>query len=68
MWQRLFHTKNISSEVSESDRPLKRVLGPVDLTMLGIGGIVGAGIFALVGEAAAGKDGRPGAGPAPWFP
>ena len=64
MWQRLFHIKNISSEVSDSDRPLKRVLGPVDLTMLGIGGIVGAGIFALVGEAAAGKDGRPGAGPA----
>ncbi len=64
MWQRLFHTKNISSEVPESERPLKRVLGAVDLTMLGIGGIVGAGIFALVGEAAAGKDGRPGAGPA----
>ena len=41
-----------------------RVLGPIDLTMLGIGGIVGAGIFALIGEAAAGKDGRLGAGPA----
>jgi APA family basic amino acid/polyamine antiporter len=64
MWQRLFHTKNISSEIAESDRPLKRVLGAVDLTMLGIGGIVGAGVFALIGEAAAGKDGRPGAGPA----
>jgi APA family basic amino acid/polyamine antiporter len=64
MWQRLFHTKNISSEVPDSERPLKRVLGAVDLTMLGIGGIVGAGVFALIGEAAAGKDGRLGAGPA----
>ncbi len=64
MWQRLFHTKNISSEVSESDRPLKRVLGAVDLTMLGIGGIVGAGVFALIGESIAGKGDRPGAGPA----
>ena len=32
--------------------------------MLGIGGIVGAGIFALVGTAAAGDATRPGAGPA----
>ncbi len=32
--------------------------------MLGIGGIVGAGIFALVGTAAAGDENRPGAGPA----
>ena len=32
--------------------------------MLGIGGIVGAGIFALVGTAAAGDGTRPGAGPA----
>jgi basic amino acid/polyamine antiporter, APA family len=60
----LLRTKNISSEVPESERPLKRVLGPIDLTMLGIGGIVGAGIFALVGTAAAGKEGRLGAGPA----
>ena len=43
---------------------LKRVLGPVHLVLLGIGGIVGAGIFALVGTAAAGDATRPGAGPA----
>jgi len=60
----LLRIKNISSEVPESERPLKRVLGPVDLTMLGIGGIVGAGIFALVGTAAAGDETRLGAGPA----
>jgi basic amino acid/polyamine antiporter, APA family len=60
----LLRTKHISSEVPESERPLKRVLGPVNLVMLGIGGIVGAGIFALVGTAAAGDATRPGAGPA----
>lgn len=43
---------------------LRRVLGPVDLTLLGIGAIVGAGIFGLVGTAAAGDSTRPGAGPA----
>ena len=36
----------------------------MDLILLGIGGIVGAGIFALVGTAAAGDAARPGAGPA----
>ena len=60
----LLRIKGISSEVPESERPLKRVLGPVDLTMLGIGGIVGAGIFATVGTAAVGDETRPGAGPA----
>ncbi len=60
----LLRTKHISSEVPVGQQPLKRVLGPVDLVMLGIGGIVGAGIFALVGTAAAGDATRPGAGPA----
>jgi APA family basic amino acid/polyamine antiporter len=32
---------------------LKRVLGPVNLIMLGVGAIVGAGIFSLTGTAAA---------------
>ena len=32
---------------------LPRVLGPVDLTMLGIGAIIGTGIFVLTGQAAA---------------
>ena len=35
------------------DSPLKRVLGPVDLTALGIGAIIGTGIFVLTGQAAA---------------
>lgn len=33
--------------------PLKRTLGPLSLTALGIGGIIGAGIFVLTGHAAA---------------
>jgi APA family basic amino acid/polyamine antiporter len=33
--------------------PLKRTLGPWSLTALGIGGIIGAGIFVLTGHAAA---------------
>ena len=32
---------------------LKRVLGPLNLVSLGIGGIIGAGIFVLTGQAAA---------------
>ncbi len=61
-----FRVKPIEDAVLDGEAPehrLKRVLGPVDLVMLGIGAIVGAGIFALVGTAAAGDHARPGAGP-----
>jgi len=62
----LFRTKGLSATLAEADQPrrLRRVLGPVHLTLLGVGAIVGAGIFALVGTAAAGDASRPGAGPA----
>jgi len=43
---------------------LKRTLTAFDLTILGIGAIIGAGIFALIGIASAGSDGQVGAGPA----
>jgi APA family basic amino acid/polyamine antiporter len=43
---------------------LKRALGKWELTLLGIGAIVGAGIFSSVGTAVAGSADRPGAGPA----
>src|SRR4051812_35755147 len=42
---------------------LKRTLGAFNVTLLGIGAIIGAGIFATVGTAAAGDASRPGAGP-----
>lgn len=48
----------------EPEHQLKRALGPVQLTLFGIGAIIGAGIFATVGTAAAGDSARPGAGPA----
>jgi APA family basic amino acid/polyamine antiporter len=64
---RLFDRKSLDTFQAEADAAghLKRALGPVDLVMLGIGGIIGAGIFLTVGTAAAGEGlVRPGAGPA----
>lgn len=43
---------------------LKRSLGVFELTMLGIGAIIGTGIFVLTGKAAAGTEHALGAGPA----
>src|SRR5207302_2838151 len=37
----------------ENEHSLKRALGPVNLIALGIGAIIGAGIFVLTGKAAA---------------
>jgi len=65
--RKIIRTKNLNSILSESDNPLhglKKVLGPFDLILIGIGVIIGAGIFATVGTAAAGDAVRPGAGPA----
>jgi len=42
------------SEAGETgEHSLKRVLGPINLIMLGVGAIIGAGIFVLTGSAAA---------------
>ncbi|HEU4953100.1 MAG TPA: amino acid permease, partial [Gemmatimonadales bacterium] len=51
----LFLRKDVSSLQAEvaSDQSLKRALGPVNLVLLGIGAIIGAGIFVLTGQAAA---------------
>lgn len=43
----------LTREAEDSAQGLRRVLGPLDLTALGIGAIVGAGIFVLTGHAAA---------------
>ena len=37
-------------ETHESGHELKRAVGPVSLTALGVGAIVGTGIFVVVGE------------------
>jgi basic amino acid/polyamine antiporter, APA family len=53
-----FRKKNpdhLISEAAAPDRQLKRVLGPFALTCIGIGAIIGAGIFSLTGTAAAGQ-------------
>ena len=66
----LFRLKPLDRLVSEAEQPehrLKRTLGPVQLTLLGIGAIIGAGIFSTVGTAAAGAGDRLGAGPALIF-
>jgi APA family basic amino acid/polyamine antiporter len=53
----LFATKSIERITAEANaqgaNTLKRVLGPVDLITLGIGAIIGTGIFVLTGQAAA---------------
>ena len=51
----LFRRKSVASLQAEvqADQSLKRALGPVNLTALGIGAIIGAGIFVLTGQAAA---------------
>ncbi|NUO82764.1 amino acid permease [candidate division KSB1 bacterium] len=64
----IFRTKNLDQLQQDADAStkthLKRVLGPVDLIALGIGAIIGTGIFTTVGTAVAGDAIRPGAGPA----
>jgi APA family basic amino acid/polyamine antiporter len=67
MLRQLLRTKSLDAILSDGEAPqhqLKRTLGAFDVVMLGIGAIVGAGIFATIGTAAAGDATRPGAGPA----
>jgi APA family basic amino acid/polyamine antiporter len=55
MMRQLLATKSIKvlHEQESSGNQLRRCLGPVQLTLLGIGGIIGTGIFVLTGTAAA---------------
>ena len=65
--RQLFRLKDLNMILAESHEPghrLNKVLGPFELILLGVGVIIGAGIFATVGTAAAGDALRPGAGPA----
>jgi APA family basic amino acid/polyamine antiporter len=54
----------LKDEAIPLDTGLKRVLGPWQLTALGVGAIIGAGIFSGAGTAIAGGAGHVGAGPA----
>ncbi|HEV8058555.1 MAG TPA: amino acid permease, partial [Gemmataceae bacterium] len=59
MWNQLFARKSLERLHAEmqDDNRLRRVLGPVGLTALGIGAIIGSGIFVTTGEAAVTKAG-----------
>ncbi|WP_313177942.1 amino acid permease [Massilia sp.] len=50
----IFRTKNLDTMVAGAAKPggLKKVLGPMDLILMGIGAIVGTGIFVLTGTGA----------------
>lgn len=66
MFGTIFKTKDLSAVLATAEGtavPLRRSLGPLHVTLLGIGGIIGAGIFATIGTATAGDAVRLGAGP-----
>ncbi len=58
-WKQLWATKSLERLHKEmlGENRLRRVLGPIGLTSLGIGAIIGAGIFVTTGEAAATRAG-----------
>ena len=53
----LFATKPLDKLLNEAqetgEHSLRRALGPINLLTLGIGAIIGAGIFVITGQAAA---------------
>ena len=56
--KQIFCCKSIDKLISDSedpDRKLKKTLGPLSLTALGIGAVIGSGIFTVVGTAIAGQ-------------
>jgi basic amino acid/polyamine antiporter, APA family len=57
----IFATKSIEriaqEQLGQGSGGLQRVLGPAQLTMLGVGAVVGTGIFVLTGQAAAANAG-----------
>ena len=66
MLQGIFRTKSLNAILASTENPenqLRRSLGAFQLTLLGVGAIIGAGIFSTVGTAAAGGAEHPGAGP-----
>ena len=58
----LFCCKSIDKLISDSEDPehsLKKTLGPSSLTALGIGAVIGSGIFTVIGTAIAGQKSTP---------
>lgn len=54
-WKQLFGKKTLEALHAEAagENRLRRVLGPISLTSLGVGAIIGAGIFVITGRVAA---------------
>ena len=51
----LLRTKSVEQSIAdteEGEQQLKKTLGPLDLTVFGVGVVIGTGIFVLTGEAA----------------
>jgi APA family basic amino acid/polyamine antiporter len=61
MFKRMFQRKTLETLLAEmaGENRLRRVLGPISLTSLGVGAIIGAGIFSITGRVAA-QDAGPG--------
>src|SRR5262245_60593588 len=55
IWDQLFAKKSVETlhAEMEGENRLRRILGPINLTSLGIGAIIGAGIFVMTGRVAA---------------
>jgi APA family basic amino acid/polyamine antiporter len=56
----IMRTKSVEQSIRDTEEPefqLRKALGPLDLTLFGIGVIIGTGLFVLTGEAAAGYAG-----------
>ena len=53
----------VPSKSSAPPPALPRSLGALDVTLLGVGAVIGGGVFASIGSAAVGTDARVGAGP-----
>src|SRR6266849_1019585 len=55
IWKQLFAKKSLETlhAEMEGENRLRRILGPINLTSLGIGAIIGAGIFVMTGRTAA---------------
>jgi APA family basic amino acid/polyamine antiporter len=58
-WKQLVQRKSLERLLKEmeGENRLRRVLGPIALTSLGVGAIIGAGIFVMTGETAANRAG-----------
>ena len=56
-WNQLWSRKSLEQLIAEmaGENRLRRALGPLSLTALGVGCIIGSGIFVMTGRAAAGS-------------